>query len=267
VNQASVTGDTLTINGLNFPRSSPIVTLGQGGSPLAILSHSATAIAATLSPGLTAGTYLLTVSFGSSGTATSWFAYGAQGPRGPAGPVGPVGPSGSPGAPGASGPPGPGAKLIYSAAQFLGPTSLSPGGGLPFEACFKAPDLTGSLYVIISGSAVGTNGSPMGIAAALDNSDATAQVAGCMMYNNTPAMGGIHFPLVSAPVVWNNVTPGQHCIQVTALNIAPSTAFTPMTTTQQIDWLSIQVLEFADPEFNIGPAGAGPSACVLPPTA
>jgi IPT/TIG domain-containing protein len=87
-------GLTLVGEGHAFGDGEPVVTLN--GTPLTVVTASASEIVATLPPGLDPGTYLLTVSRGPATTQFDGFnlTLGAVGPQGPAGPTGP------PGAPG-----------------------------------------------------------------------------------------------------------------------------------------------------------------------
>lgn len=103
----------LVITGSNFGDTVPGVELQ--GSPLMVLSNTATRIQASLPPGVVPGTYLLNVIQGNRSAAFN-VAVGEEGPVGPQGPqgltgatgaIGPQGPAGPQGATGPQGPAGP----------------------------------------------------------------------------------------------------------------------------------------------------------------
>lgn len=108
--------DTLVILGENFEFDPPLeVTLGDFGSPLVIVSSTATELVVEL-PGVPAGDYLLTVATTKAaaeydltiGAVGPQGEQGPQGDPGPAGPQGPQGPQGPSGPTGPEGPAGPG---------------------------------------------------------------------------------------------------------------------------------------------------------------
>ncbi len=99
----------LYIYGQEFGSAEPSVIFA--GLPVSILSHSATAITASIPYGLlgTPGTYLLSVSRGSTPEENSALGVtvGQQGPKGDKGDTGAAGPQGIPGVKGDPGPVGP----------------------------------------------------------------------------------------------------------------------------------------------------------------
>src|SRR2546422_1264691 len=108
----NATTTAVTITGENLlgedRRDQPEVSLGR--TPLTIVgTPTQTQIVAQLPPGLTSGSYLLTVRTGngSSESDSTIIVIGAVGPQGPSGPPGPPGPPGPQGPTGPQGPPGP----------------------------------------------------------------------------------------------------------------------------------------------------------------
>jgi hypothetical protein len=84
---------------------SPVVHLDR--ALLTLVSSSSTQILASLPTGLTAGSFRLTVSNGTSTPGVFDSTYGAVGPQGATGPAGAAGPQGAPGPAGPAGPTGP----------------------------------------------------------------------------------------------------------------------------------------------------------------
>ena len=131
--QITITGQHLDEN-LFGPPSAPTVQLA--GTPLHVLSSSATTVVAELPAGVTFGEFLLTVEHKTF--LNGWFdltlgATGAQGPAGPQGPAGGQGPQGLmgfPGIPGTTGPQGlPGPAGVAGPAGATGPPgSVGPPG-------------------------------------------------------------------------------------------------------------------------------------------
>jgi trimeric autotransporter adhesin len=97
----------IAIVGANLLPSSGSPVVHLDGALLTLVSSSSTEIVAALPAGLTAGSFRLTVSNGTSTTGVFDATYGAVGPQGATGPAGPAGPAGPQGATGAAGPQGP----------------------------------------------------------------------------------------------------------------------------------------------------------------
>ena len=100
----------ITINGASLTPATGAPVVQLDSTTLTLVSFSSTKIVADLPAGLTAGSFLLTVSNGSATQGVFDVTNGAVGPHGatgPAGPQGPAGPMGAAGATGATGPAGP----------------------------------------------------------------------------------------------------------------------------------------------------------------
>ena len=111
---------TLVINGSGLSGGTPVVTLGNFASPLAVVTQTSTQVTALLPANVTLqGTYLVTYQIlsaaGSSNNSVpkslgydeAWVTVGNTGPAGPPGATGPQGAKGDKGDTGLVGPPGP----------------------------------------------------------------------------------------------------------------------------------------------------------------
>jgi hypothetical protein len=98
----------IVIHGQNFDRGRYLAT-NLGGAELQVFDHTSDLIKAYLPPGITPGSYLLTVRTGNRIRQFDAFelTIGNEGPEGPPGPRGPDGPMGPPGADGPAGLQGP----------------------------------------------------------------------------------------------------------------------------------------------------------------
>ena len=128
--RADAAGVSITITGTDLDDGTPRLTLGGIVTPLVVTSASETRIVALLPPGLTPGSYLLSLSLsrgrgggggGGGGRGDEfWLTLGTAGPAGPVGATGatgsagPMGPAGPVGAAGPAGPRGPGGVLIVN---------------------------------------------------------------------------------------------------------------------------------------------------------
>lgn len=141
--EADLVQEILMVQGLNLGGH---VRVGLGLTELTVLTASADALVAALPPGLTPGSYLLTVARGLKRDQMALFEItiggagppgpegqpGPVGPAGPQGPDGPVGPPGATGAPGAPGLPGPiGAQGIPGPVGLTGPPGPTGATGSP----------------------------------------------------------------------------------------------------------------------------------------
>jgi len=130
---ANYTTNQLTITGSGFATTAPAVKIN--GASVTVVSHNTTKIVVDLPSGLAAGSYLLSVT---QGTTTTSFdltlgAVGPQGPQGPAGPAGPAGaegPSGPTGPQGPQGPQGPAGSAAGYTAKVSGELLLPQNGGV-----------------------------------------------------------------------------------------------------------------------------------------
>ncbi|MBK8323993.1 MAG: collagen-like protein [Betaproteobacteria bacterium] len=136
--RADAAGVSITITGTDLDDGTPRLTLGGIVTPLVVTSASETRIVALLPPGLTPGSYLLSLSLsrgrgggggGGGGRGDEfWLTLGTAGPAGPVGATGatgsagPMGPAGPIGATGPAGPAGPvGATGATGSAGPMGP--------------------------------------------------------------------------------------------------------------------------------------------------
>jgi len=99
-----VTPNQITISGLNFGTTAPVVVLDT--TTLSLVSNNSTTVVAKLPSGLAAGSYILTVTPHNNFPAVFVVTYGAVGPQGPMGATGAAGPAGPAGATGSTGPQG-----------------------------------------------------------------------------------------------------------------------------------------------------------------
>ena len=137
----AMSGDqtTLTIQGVNLPATStepedgntlatPAPRVNLGTTALTVTASCRTRVTATLSSGVGAGTYLLTLTRSDDAMAVFYPTFGAVGPQGVPGPAGPPGLIGTPGRTGPPGAPGPrGPAFTATDAQdntALGPSAL-----------------------------------------------------------------------------------------------------------------------------------------------
>jgi hypothetical protein len=172
-------GNLLIIDGANFD-AAPAVTLN--GSPVTLVSSTATQIVAQLPPGLAPGSYTLVVINGKNHqTATSVATIGAVGPQGPQGVPGqqgiqgPQGVPGTPGAPGSQGPTGP--SDGYSADTNSGVLIPGPNGFFPTPTVVVASlQLPAGSYLVFAKASIlvpnnGMPPTPSLIRCFLDNAD------------------------------------------------------------------------------------------------
>jgi Collagen triple helix repeat (20 copies)/IPT/TIG domain len=131
----------ITLTGSGFLPNKTAPTVLFNSLKATVVSDTATQIVATLPAGLSAGTFIVSVTNSQGNVGTFEVAYGATGPQGPAGAPGPAGPTGATGPAGATGPRGiagaAGAPGAPGASGAQGPAGTN-GTGFTFLNAFDA---------------------------------------------------------------------------------------------------------------------------------